>query len=130
METILLQHPQVDLGTSHVVHGGMCARTVFIPAGTILTGALTNCDNICVVQGDITVTAGDDVKRLTGFNVLPAEKGAKRAGYAHSDTWWTCIWPTQLTDITEIEDEMTSESSMLQTRRAGITYQEQTCLSE
>lgn len=114
--------PQVDLRTEHVIHGGMYARTILIPAGTTITGALTNLDNLCVVQGDILVTTDEGPVRLTGFHVLPAAKGAKRAGYAYADTWWTCIWPTALTNVDDIEDEMTPESAMLQTRRAGIVY--------
>jgi hypothetical protein len=122
LEACMLQMPQVDLSTTHLVHGGMCARTIFIPAGTVLTGALTNCDNICVVYGTINVTTDSGMQTLTGFNVLPASKGYKRAGLALTDTWWTMVWPTELTDIDAIEDEMTSESGMLQTRRAGIGY--------
>lgn len=122
LEEHLLTLPQVDLSTTHVVHGGMCARTILIPADTLLTGALTNCDNICVLHGDITVTTDDGPQRLQGFHVLPAKAGAKRAGYAHADTWWTTIWPTALSEIDEIEDEMTGESSQLQTRRDGITF--------
>lgn len=122
LEAALAQLPQVDLQTTHVIFGGMCARTIFIPAGVALTGALTNIDNICVVQGDITVTTDDGPMRLTGFNVLPASKGAKRAGVAHSDTWWTCLWCTDLTNIEAIEDEMTSESAMLQTRRTELDF--------
>jgi hypothetical protein len=118
LEQVILQAPQVDLGTTHVVHGGMCARTIFIPAGTVLTGAVTNLDNVCVLSGDITVTTRDGPKRLTGFHVLPADKGFKRAGVAHADTYWTTVWPTGLTDITEIENEMTEEATQLQTRRA------------
>ena len=64
MEAHLLKLPQIDLSTSHVVHGGMCARTI-------------------------------------------------------------TIWPTELVDIDEIEDEMTDESAMLQTRREGIEYEQQ-----
>lgn len=123
LERHMMQLPQVDLSTEHVVHGGMCARTILIPAGTVLTGALTNCDNICVMQGDISVTTDDGTVRLTGFHVLPAQAGFKRAGWAHSDTYWTTVWPTQLTDIAAIEDEMTSESSLLQTRREGIVFE-------
>jgi len=122
MEQHLLALPQVDLGTSHVVHGGMCARTILIPAGAMLTGALTNADNICIVSGDITVTTDDGPRRLTGFHVLPARAGFKRAGVAHTDTHWTTIWPTALTDIEAIEDEMTSESHLLQTRRAALGH--------
>jgi hypothetical protein len=118
LEQIVLQAPQIDLGTTHVVHGGMCARTIFIPAGTVLTGAVTNLDNVCVLSGDITVTTNEGPRRFTGFHVLPAAKGFKRAGYAHEDTHWTTVWPTGLTDITEIEDEMTEDAAQLQTRRA------------
>ena len=124
LESFVLSLPQVDLKTDHVVFGGMCARTIFIKAGTVITGAQTNIGNLCVMVGDISVTTDEGTKRLTGFHVLSAEAGFKRAGYAHADTYWTTIWPTDLTDIEQIEDEMTEESAMLQTRREGITYEE------
>lgn len=117
LENQLLQLPQVDLQTQHLVHAGVSARTVLIPAGTVLTGALTNLDNICVVCGDITVTTDEGPQRLTGFHVLPAKAGAKRAGVAHSDTWWTTLHHTDLTSVADIEDEMTGESHLLQTRQ-------------
>lgn len=122
LEDLLLQCPQIDLHTHRMVHGGVAARTIFIPAGTVLTGALTNLDNTCVLYGDITVTTDDGPKRLTGFNVLPATAGAKRAGVAHSDTWWVTIHRTDLTDLDAIEDEMTGESAMLQTRTQALGH--------
>lgn len=123
LEDALLQMPQIDLHTQQMAHGGMAARTIFIPAGTVLTGAMTNLDNLCVVWGDITVTTEDGPVRLVGFNVLPAKAGAKRAGVAHADTWWVTIHRTDLTDPSDIEDEMTGESDMLQTRRSGIEFE-------
>ena len=128
LELHLLKLPQVDLSCEHVVHGGMCARTIFIPAGTVLTGALTNCDNICVMHGDITVTSDDGTVRLTGFHVLPARAGFKRAGWTHADTYWTTVFKTDKTDVREIEDDMTPEANMLQTRREGIEYLKQPAL--
>jgi hypothetical protein len=130
MEAHLLTLPQVDLAASHVVHGGMCSRTIFIPAGTVLTGALTNIANLCILSGDITVTTDEGPRRLTGFHVIPAKAGFKRAGVAHADTYWTTIWPTQLSDIEAIEDEMTSESASLQTRRSGIEFVAPAALKE
>jgi hypothetical protein len=121
MEDYMLQFPQVDLSTTHLVFGGMYARTILIPAGTMLTGALTELANICVMCGDITVTTDDGTKRLTGFHVLAAKPGAKRAGIAHSDTYWTTLIPTDLTDITDIEESMTTEAAGLQTRR-GLEF--------
>lgn len=123
MEDMLLQLPQIDLHTQQLVHGGMAARTIFIPAGTVLTGALTNLDNLCAAFGDITVTTDDGPVRLTGFNVIPARAGAKRAGVAHSDTWWVTIHRTDLTDLEEIEEEMTGEADRLQTRTLALGHE-------
>ena len=123
LEKGVLALPQVDLQTTNVVHGEMCARTFFVPAGTIVTGAQTNKDNIVIFSGDITVTTDEGTQRLTGYHVIKAGAGFKRAGVTHADTWVTTIWPTQLTDINEIEDEMTNESEMLQTRRPRIVYE-------
>ena len=123
LEDHLLTLPQVDFQTSHVIHEGICSRTILIPAGAALTGAQTNLPNICIVSGDITVTTDDGPKRLTGYHVLSAEAGFKRAGVAHADTYWTTIWKSDLTDIRELEDEMTDESHMLQTRRPEIVFE-------
>ena len=122
LEAQLAQLPQVDLHTQHILHAGLSARTIFIPAGTALTGALTNIGNVCIVCGDITVTTDDGPQRLTGFNVITAEPGAKRAGIAHADTWWITCHHTDLTDVTQIEEEMTPEAGMLQTRRAALGH--------
>lgn len=122
LEAEMLSLPQIDLQTEHLIHGGVSVRTVFIPAGAVVTGALTNLDNICIVCGDITATTDDGPERLTGFNVIPAGKGFKRAVYAHSDTFWTTVHRTDKTTREEVEDEMTDEAAMLQTRRNGITY--------
>lgn len=122
LEKHILAMPQIDLQTTHVIHNGMCARTFFLPAGTIVTGALTNKANIVIFSGDITVTTDEGPKRLTGYHVIKADAGFKRAGISHADTYVTTIWPTELTDIAEIEDEMTNESELLQTRREGIVY--------
>jgi hypothetical protein len=108
---------QVQIETSHLIHGKMYARTIFIPAGTALTGVLTKLDNICIVLGDISVTTDDGVVRLTGYNILPATKGYKRVGYAHSDSYWTTLIPTEKTTVEEIENEMSDESHLLQSRQ-------------
>ena len=123
LEATLLQLPQVNMHTEHLVHGRMYARTILIPAGTLLTGAMTNADNICVVCGDITVTTDDGPQHLVGYHVLPAKAGAKRAGIAHQDTWWTTLIHTDRMDVTEIEDEFTDESDKLGSRRASLPHQ-------
>ena len=120
LEAQLIYLPQVDLGTQHLIHGGIYARTVLIPADTVITGALMAVDNVCVMCGDITVTTDAGTQRLTGFHVLPAIAGFKRVGVAHADTWWTTLIPTQLTNTHDIEDAATHEASSLQSRRLEL----------
>ena len=130
LEAALLDLPQVDLHTQHLVHGKVSARAILIPAGTVLTGALTNCDNLCIVLGDITVTTDDGARRVTGFAMLPARAGYKRAGIAHADTWWITVHHTNLTDLAEVEQEMTAEADSLQTRTKAIAQETASWLSE
>jgi hypothetical protein len=122
LERCLLGMPQVDLQTQMMLHGGMAVRTIRIPAGVALTGAKTKRANLCIVIGDISVTTDLGVVRLTGFHVIPADAGLKRVGYAHADTLWTTVWPTEAACAEDAEDEMTDESEMLQTRRDGIEF--------
>lgn len=117
LEAMLLTLPQIDLHTRTVTHGQVSARAIFIPAGTVLTGAETNLDNVCIVLGDIEVTTDAGPRRITGFDMLPANRGAKRVGHTFADTWWITVHHTTLTDPQAIEDEMTAESADLQSRR-------------
>jgi quercetin dioxygenase-like cupin family protein len=122
LEDYILQVPQVDLQTTHALSGGVYARTIFIPEGTVLTGAAHKKDHINVMQGDITVWTEEGMKRLTGQHVLTTKAGAKRAGLAHADTWWTTICATALTDIDEIEDELVENADRLQTRTLELHF--------
>ncbi len=117
LESHILEMPQVDLGTTHCLSDGLYARTIYIPAGTVLTGAAHKKDHINIVQGDITVSTDDGMKRLTGQHILSTKAGHKRVGYAHADTTWTTICHTYLTDLQEIEVELVEEPEKLQTNK-------------
>lgn len=111
--------PEVNLLTKMLIHGRMCARSIFMPAGTLLTGALLRRDNIFIVFGDVEVTTDGGVKRLQGMNVIPASAGFKRVVIALADSYLVTIHHTDLLDVTEVENEMTEEADRLQTRRTG-----------
>ena len=129
-ERLGLQLPQTKLETVHVVHGGVCARTILIPAGTVLTGAELDVDTVCVIVGDITVTTDDGVKRFSGHNILPAIKGNKRIGITHEDTYWTMVFKTDCDSIEEIEEQMTREHNRLQTRKMAQTFEKNDLVKE
>lgn len=122
LEALVLQAPQVDLNTQHCLSGGMYARTILIPAGTVLTGATHKTDHVNICMGDITVTTDNGPVRLVGYHVLPTKAGSKRAGIAHADTVWTTICKTDLTDLEAIEDELVEEADRLQTRVAALPH--------
>lgn len=120
LEEEALQLPQIDLGTMHVLAGKVYARTIFIPKGCALTGALHKRDHVNIVSGDISVTTDEGVKRITGFAVLPTKAGMKRAGVAHEDTYWTTVCFTEESDLQAIEDDLVHDAHLLQTRSPGI----------
>jgi hypothetical protein len=121
LEEIILQAPQIDLMTTHNLAGGMYGRTIYLDAGTVLTGAIHKTDHLNIVFGDISVTTDDGMKRLTGFHVIETKAGMKRAGYAHGATAWTTICKTDKTVLSEIEYDLVEESDKLQTRHPQLT---------
>ena len=118
LEQYIAQLPQVDLQTSHVLMGGIYARTIYIPAGATLTGAVHRKDHVNVMVGDIMVSTDEGMTRLTGHHVIPTKAGMKRAGYALADTVWTTLCKTDETDISRIEADLVEEPERLQTRQA------------
>ena len=72
------------------------------------------------MSGDITVSTDTGVVRLTGYHVISADAGYSRGGFAHADTYWTTLLPTDLHDVGLIEDAMTDESNALQTRKSRL----------
>lgn len=120
LEEIILTAPQTDLNTTHAFSGGMYARTIVVPKGTVLTGATHKTDHINIVFGDISVTTEKGVVRLVGYHVLETKAGMKRAGYAHEDTAWTTVCKTAKTELHEVEEELVEEADKLQTRNPLI----------
>ena len=121
-ESLMAERPQEEIGTEHVIHGGMYARTILIPAGVAITGAEIKLATVLVLQGDALAYTDDGAIELHGYNVIPASAGRKQAFVALTDTWLTMIFPTSAQSIEQAEDEFTVEAHMLLTRR-GIGKQ-------
>lgn len=122
LETELNKLDQVTVDLEHYLSGGMYARHGMIPAGTTFTGAVHKKDHLNVLYGDVTMILDDGPFRYTGYHVLTCKAGLKRVAFAHADTFWTTIEKTDLTDVSEIEDELVENSEALQTRKLGITH--------
>lgn len=84
LEERLLALPQVPIETRHVLHAGMYARTICVPAGVMLTGVLIRIPTLLIVSGHATVFIGEEDVELSGYAVIPASAGREQAIYAPS----------------------------------------------
>lgn len=121
IEHYILQCPQVETPIRHYFSPGIYAREMFIPAGTVLTGAVHKTEHISLFVGDITVLTDGGMQRLTGHHTFVSKPGAKRVGYAHADTWCTGFFATEKTDIAELENDLVEDAHLLQSSTPAIT---------
>jgi hypothetical protein len=117
LESALMQAPQVDIKTTHHFHAGLYARTIRIPAGVMITGALIQIPTLLVVSGHVSVFIGGECLELAGYHVLPGQAGRKQAFLAHADTDLTMTFPTTATTVEQAEAEFTHEADLLASRK-------------
>lgn len=108
--------PQVDIPTDHLIHAGMYARTILIPAGVSLTGVLVKRATTVILSGEASVYTETGLIHLNGYHVIAASAGRKQAYVAHKDTYLTMIFPSKATAIEQAEDEFTDEPDLLFSR--------------
>jgi hypothetical protein len=109
--------PHAPLKTHHVLHGGVYARTIWLPAGAVITGALIKVPTTLTISGDVTVFIGDETIKLAGYNVIPASARRKQAFVAHTDAHMTMSFATSARTVQEAEREFTDEAHLLLSRR-------------
>lgn len=117
VEATAMTVPQIKIDTHHILHAGMYTRTIRIPAGVMITGALIKIPTILVVEGDVVMYVGDSTRRLSGYSVLSAEAGRKQAFVAVKDSHLTMAFATEAEDIETAENEFTDETDLLVSRR-------------
>lgn len=102
----------VRLANLHDFCPGVYARTIFMPAGTVLTSKIHKTQHFFVVtQGSCTVIDSHGIKQLLIAPHLGVTMpGTKRALHIHEDCIWTTFHPTTLTDVAEIEKAIMAES--------------------
>ncbi len=112
LETAMLQEEQVNIPVVHRFSGGIYAREITIPKGTLLTGRIHKFDHFDIMlSGDVTVsTDTGEVKRLTGLNIMEGKSGKKRAGYAHEDTHWITFHSAEERDGEQMYEFLTCGS--------------------
>jgi len=104
LQDIIKGMPQVTGETRHHFSDGMYARELFIPAGTVVVGALHKSQHLyMVVKGKCKVSSQYETVKIEAPYIGETIPGTKRVIYAETDCVWIGFFPTQLTDIDEIE---------------------------
>lgn len=117
LERQLVGHEQVEIPTQHVIHAGMYARTIAMPADHVLTGALMKRATLVIVTGAAAVLAGGEWIEIDGYNVMPASAGRKQVFVSRSPVIITMLFPTKARTVEEAEAEFTDEAAGLLSRR-------------
>ena len=109
IEKEILAMPQVELPIEHYQIDGVYVRSMFIPAGTILTGKIHNFESIAILaKGRIRITNGTDSYVISEGHIMVDQPGVKRLGYAETDVIFITVHKTANTEIDDIEKELVS----------------------
>lgn len=104
--------PEVEMPLQHVFAPGAYARTIFIPAGSVIVGKIHKHQHLNILSmGHVTVyTEGGGEEDMHGPLTMVSPPGTKRAVYAHTDTVWTTIHLTNETDLDKIEEHVIAKT--------------------
>ncbi len=110
LEEKMKAFPQIDIPVDHQFCHGVYARTITIPAGTLLTGAVHKDECFFLVRsGSILLTTdGEPVKAETGFMVM-SKAESKRVGFAIEETVVTTFHanPLEIKEPQELWEHLT-----------------------
>jgi hypothetical protein len=112
LEAEISKRKQVECPVWNFFAPGLYARQMKIPKGVVLTGAVHKTEHLCIVSGDLNVSTDEGVRRITSLQYLMVSRpGAKRAGYAHEDTFFTTVHATTETDLDKLVEELVEATS-------------------
>ena len=105
-----LKEPQFEPPTQHTVHGGMYARQLFSPAGTILMGKKHKQDHFFLLAaGVVTMTTDEGPVTISAPYLMPSTAGTRRAIYINEDAIFVTFHRVNSTELSEIENEVVED---------------------
>ena len=106
--------PNVECPLQHVFAPGVYARTIIIPAGSVLVGKIHKHRHLNILSKGVVrvLTESGGIQTFQGPLTMVSEAGTKRAVYAITQAVWTTIHlnPTDETDLGKLEDEIIAKT--------------------
>ena len=100
-----------------MLHAGMYARTVYLPAMGHFTNVLIKIPTTLVVSGYCYFLAGQQWVKIVGQHVVPAGANRKQICITKEPTTVTMLFPTNAKTVEEAEMQFTDEINDLLSRR-------------
>jgi quercetin dioxygenase-like cupin family protein len=93
--------------TEHYFHGGMYARKLTRPAGTLIVGKVHKQDHyfLCA-KGEIIAWTEGGMKHLYAGDIVQSKPGTKRVTLSVTDAIGITLHKTDKTDLDEIEKDL------------------------
>lgn len=86
---------------------GVYVRQMFLPKDMVVVGKIHKTQHVSIIScGKVSVTTENGTETIEGPYTFINQAGEKRAVYAHTDTIWTTIHPTNETDLDKIEEQV------------------------
>ena len=123
LQALLETLPQVYLEPEESLHAGLYVRTVRVPKGTLLTGALIKIPTILIVAGSMKMTVGDQIEQVDGYRIFEGNAGRKTVFEALEDSVITMCFATNAPDFESALAECTEET--LQEKDKCLASQQQ-----
>lgn len=117
LQTVLESVPAVTSDmreyTDHFFAPGVYLRTLFIPKGHVVVGAIHKNETLNILlKGKISVMTSDGARIVAEAPYIFKAKPGQKAGYAIEDVWYANIFPNteDIEDIKMLEDQHTAAS--------------------
>lgn len=129
-EAILATQNRVMPDVTHHLAPGVYGREMVIPQGSVITGKVHRHAHLNVVTyGRCTVATPDGVREIVGPTIFTSLPGTKRAVFAHEETQWLTIHPTEETDLQKIENYVITTddgewAALIETARNAVAVSE------
>ena len=106
VQNAMLKQEQIKLEPKHTFGDGLYIRELFIPKGVMLVGKRHRHKTMnMLVKGKMTIYDENSSFEVEAPFMAESAEFTKKMGYAHEDSIWVNIHPTNETDLDKIEEE-------------------------
>ena len=112
LERLILSNPSclIDLPVSHLFTDKMYVRTLYAPAGSLVTTKIHKTQHpFVVLKGKVSIVLQDGtVEQISAPYIGITEPGTQRVGYVHEDVIWATFHVNEdnTKDLAVIEDRV------------------------